>query len=64
MSMLRIFVEAAAVSEYLAVRNLDQLDPARYEVTESIVPTDIARFKDIENRSSDVGPVFGSDNRE
>lgn len=64
MSMLRIFVEAAAVSEYLAVRNLDQLDPTRYEVTESIAPTDIARFKEIENRSSDVGPVFGSDNRE
>lgn len=46
----RILVEASAVDEYLAVRKLPSLDPARYEITHSIVQTDIAKFREIENR--------------
>lgn len=46
----RVLVERAAVSEYLVLRGLKTLDASRYEVTDSIVQTDIARFKEIENR--------------
>ena len=45
----RVLVEAAAVQEYLALRNLDTLDRSRYAITDSILPTDIAKFKEIEN---------------
>jgi hypothetical protein len=47
----RVLIEAAAVQEYLAIRNLATLDLARYEVTDSIIPTDIAKFQAIENYS-------------
>jgi len=47
-----VLIEAAAVPEYLALRNLKTLDGSRYKITESIVQTDIAKFKEIENRSS------------
>ncbi len=46
----RILVEAAVVKEYIASRGLAALDSARYEVTDAIVQTDIAKFNDIENR--------------
>lgn len=46
-----VLVEASAVEEYLALRNLKALDPTRYEITDSIVQTDIAKFREIENRS-------------
>ncbi len=47
-----VLVEAAAVTEYLALRNIEALDRSRYEVTKSIIQTDIAKLKEIENRSS------------
>ena len=47
----RILVEANAAQEYLAFRGLKVLDSTRYEITDSIVPTDISKFKEIENRS-------------
>lgn len=47
----RVLVEAAAVEEYLALRGLPALDTARYESTDSIAPTDIEKFREIENRS-------------
>ncbi len=46
-----VLVEASAVEEYLALRNLKTLDPTRYEITDSIVQTEIAKFREIENRS-------------
>jgi len=45
----RILVEAAALREYLALRGLKTLDPLRYEVTDSIVQTDIAKLSAIDN---------------
>jgi len=47
----RILIEASAVEEYLAFRNLQALDLTRYEITESVVQTDIAKFREIENHS-------------
>ena len=47
----RILIEASAVEEYLALRNLQALDLTRYEITESVVQTDIAKFREIENHS-------------
>lgn len=47
----KVLVEAAAVAEYLSLRNLQVLDRKHYEVTESIVETDIAKFKELENLS-------------
>lgn len=46
----RVLVEASAVEEYLALRNLAVLDPAHYEISHSIVQTDIAKFRNIENQ--------------
>ena len=46
-----VLVEASAGEEYLALRNLKDLDPTCYEITDSIVQTDIAKFREIENRS-------------
>jgi hypothetical protein len=47
----RVLVENAAVGEYLAFRGLETLDPGRYEITDTVVPTDIEKFKEIENQS-------------
>lgn len=46
-----ILVEASVVEEYLAARNLVALDRKQYEVTQSIIQTDIAKFKELENQS-------------
>ncbi len=46
-----ILVEARVVEEYLAARNLVALDRKQYEVTDSIIQTDIAKFKEFENQS-------------
>lgn len=46
-----ILIEASAVAEYLALRKRQKLDPKRYQITESIVPTDIAKFEKLENHS-------------
>jgi hypothetical protein len=48
----RVLVEASAIEEYLTLRNLTALDQAHYEITDSIVQTDIAKFTDIENQSA------------
>jgi len=46
----RVLVERAAVEEYLAVRSVDVLDPRRYEITDAVKPSDVQRFKELENR--------------
>ena len=48
----RVFVEASVVEEYLALRNLAVLETTQYEITQSIVQTDIAKFRKIENKGS------------
>lgn len=50
----RVLVEAVAVAEYLALRNIAALDPSYYEITNSIVQTDIAKFKEIENQPDEL----------
>ena len=47
----RILIEKEAVEEYLNLRGLSALDPRIFEVTDSIVKTDIDKFKQIENHS-------------
>ena len=47
-----VHVEAAAVEEYLALRKMQALDRKHYEVTASIVQTDVAKFKNLENQSN------------
>jgi hypothetical protein len=44
-----IMIDARVVEEYLALRNLDQLDPRIYQVVQDIEDTDGSRFHDIEN---------------
>jgi hypothetical protein len=46
----RVLVERAAVEEYLAVRGVDVLDPRQYEITDAVKPSDVQRFKELENR--------------
>ena len=48
----RVLVEAAALPEYLKLIKADALDKSRYDVTDSIVPTDIARFERLLNSRS------------
>ena len=43
-----ILVERAALTDYLAYRGLQELDPG-YDVTDEIQPTDIRRFVALEN---------------
>ena len=57
----RVLVEAAAVQEYLALRNLDTLDRSRYAITDSILPTDIAKFKEIENPGGSAAESDGEE---
>jgi hypothetical protein len=45
----KVLVEAAAVSEYLKTVGAKALDTAKYEVTTSIVQTDIARLSKLAN---------------
>ena len=46
----RVLVERAALEEYLALRGLEELDRRRYQITDAVKPSDIQRFKVIENR--------------
>jgi hypothetical protein len=46
----RVLVERAVVDEYLAVRGLDVLDSRQYEVTDAVKPSDVQRFRELENR--------------
>jgi hypothetical protein len=48
----KVLVAAAALSEYLKFIGADALEKSRYDVTDSIVPTDIARFERLLNSSS------------
>jgi hypothetical protein len=50
----RVLVEASAVAEYLVLRDQVVLDPSHYEITHSIVQTDIAKFRSIENQARDT----------
>lgn len=50
----RVWVEAGAVEEYLAIRNLPALDSARFEITHAIVQTGIAKFTGLENPAGHV----------
>jgi hypothetical protein len=45
----RVLVEAAALPEYLRTLDIETLDKSRYEVTNSIIPTDIARLSKLAN---------------
>ncbi|MEC5386002.1 hypothetical protein VVD49_09715 [Uliginosibacterium sp. H3] len=47
-----VLVEATAVEEHLSLRGLVALDPKQHGITESIVQTDIAKFKNLENLSN------------
>jgi hypothetical protein len=46
----KVLVERAALEEYLAVRGVDMLDPKLYEITDAVKPSDVQRFKELENR--------------
>lgn len=46
----KVLVERAALDEYLAVRGVDALDPKQYQVTDAVRPSDVERFKELENR--------------
>jgi hypothetical protein len=50
----KITIEAAAVDEYLRLTQATELDRARFLVSETIQPTDPARFHESENRSNQV----------
>jgi hypothetical protein len=45
-----VFVERAAVNEYLALRGIESLDPKRYAIADDVRPTDVQKFKELENR--------------
>lgn len=46
-----VLIEKEAVSEYLQIRGINELDPKNFQVTESIIKTNIEHFKEIENLS-------------
>jgi hypothetical protein len=46
-----VLVEASAVQEYLALRAIGELDPKTHAITNDLAPTDISRFKRLENES-------------
>jgi len=46
----KVLIERAALPEYLDVIGAASLDRPDYEVTDSIVPTDIQKFSRLENR--------------
>jgi hypothetical protein len=46
----KVLVERVALEEYLAVRGVDMLDPKLYEITDAVKPSDVQRFKELENR--------------
>ena len=45
----KVFVEAAAVTEYLSIINAVTLDSAKYEIVQLSVTTDVKQFHQIEN---------------
>jgi hypothetical protein len=47
----KVLIEAAAVSEYLALIGGKALDRSRCEITDSIVQTDVAKFERLANTS-------------
>jgi hypothetical protein len=49
----KVLIEAAAVSEYLETIGASAFKSPRYEVTHSIVPTDIGKLEKLANQNSD-----------
>lgn len=47
-----VLIEKEAVEEYLLIRGLSELDLKSYRVTDSIIQTNIDKFKKIENHSN------------
>jgi hypothetical protein len=45
----KITIEASAVDEYLEMSAQERLDPSRFVVSSSILPTDPAKFHHLEN---------------
>jgi hypothetical protein len=45
----KVLIEATAVSEYLQTVNAKSLDTSRFEITGSVVPTDIERLSRLAN---------------
>lgn len=46
-----VYIDKDVVEEYLLIRGLEKLDPKHYLLTDSIVPTDIEKFTQLENHS-------------
>lgn len=46
-----IYIDKDVVEEYLLIRGLEKLDPKQYLLIDSIVPTDIEKFTQLENES-------------
>lgn len=55
----KVLIEAAAVSEYLETIGASDFRNPRYEVTHTIVPTDIEKFEKLANESSDERYIRG-----
>jgi hypothetical protein len=47
-----VLVEAAALEEYLQLRGVSVLDPSHYKITHSLLPTNIAKLAESQNRLS------------
>lgn len=45
----KIFVERAALEEYLELRGLSELPEGQYEIVESLPKADVQRFRELEN---------------
>jgi hypothetical protein len=48
----KVLIDSAVVDEYLAFRGATLLDPARFEITRDIRPTDRDHFNRLENRGA------------
>lgn len=46
-----VLIEQEVVNEYLQIRGLSELDRKTYQVTDSIIQTNIEHYKNIENHS-------------
>jgi hypothetical protein len=53
----KVLVEAAAVAEYLETTGASALDKSRFEVTRSIIATDVRKFEQLANMRLRGGPV-------
>jgi hypothetical protein len=53
----KVLIEAAAVSDYLNAVDSNELDTSRFEITDSIVQTDIQRLTDLANAPAKGWPA-------